>query len=197
MYYPKSQIKTNLYTNGNKLMYSDTKQNYIGYYWVTSKEEFFSGKNPDDPNTKSLIKIVIAEVQNKNSNTTILDISNDIAINYFSLNSSPQILNIPTYFSPQPSQQDYKIGEFQRYFVKKTNELIYIEISRDTFDKIINQDPTYLWYYYTPFYITWNISGNKEQVYNINKNIVELIINNLNLYKFNDYLRNDYLKFYK
>ena len=34
MYYPKSQIKTNLYTNGDKFALASTNETYTGYYYV-------------------------------------------------------------------------------------------------------------------------------------------------------------------
>ena len=33
MYYPKSQITPNLYTNGGEFVYADTKEAYSGYYF--------------------------------------------------------------------------------------------------------------------------------------------------------------------
>ena len=37
MYYPKSQVKTNLYTNGNELVYINKQDTYyIGYYYELS-----------------------------------------------------------------------------------------------------------------------------------------------------------------
>ena len=47
MYYPKSQVKTNLYTNGDEYVLSTTKQEYVGYYYKTSSGAKYTGKNPD------------------------------------------------------------------------------------------------------------------------------------------------------
>ena len=49
-YYPKSQITTNLYTNGGEFT---VQQNnpltvYIGYYWKNSKNQFFAGRTPKE-----------------------------------------------------------------------------------------------------------------------------------------------------
>ena len=35
-YYPKSQIKTDLYTNGDEYISSSTQEVYIGYYYEIS-----------------------------------------------------------------------------------------------------------------------------------------------------------------
>jgi uncharacterized protein (DUF2147 family) len=44
MYYPKSQIKTNLYTNGGEYILSTSKIEYKGYYYKVSSGKLYSGK---------------------------------------------------------------------------------------------------------------------------------------------------------
>ena len=46
MYFPKSQVKTNIYTNGNEYVLSTTKQPYKGYYYLTSSGKTYAGKKP-------------------------------------------------------------------------------------------------------------------------------------------------------
>jgi hypothetical protein len=94
-------------------------------------------------------------------------------------------------------QDKRNIKNYDFSFVKKTNELIYIEVSENTYNNILNQNSQWSWQDYLPFNIPWSISGDKLTVAKTNKNIVDLIIQRLSLYKFNDYLRNDYTKFYK
>jgi hypothetical protein len=96
-----------------------------------------------------------------------------------------------------PTEQDYQNSEFQRYFCKKTNEIQYIEIDLDQFTKLKAKDPQILFSLYQPFTITWVLTGNKEQVAKINKNIVELASFRQKLFRFGDYLKFDYLKYYK
>ena len=50
MYYPKSQIQTNLYSNGDLIVLS-TKEIYTGYYWTTSGGRSYSGKTPSSLKT--------------------------------------------------------------------------------------------------------------------------------------------------
>ena len=201
MYYPQSQIKTNLYTNGNELVYKTNKTMYVGFYWKASDGKYFTGKTPQDTPTE--------ELQIINPTYTSVETSQDVTINnvaissnpstkvYMSMMSTPPRLFLPTFTSPQPTQQDYQIGEFRRYFVKKTNELIYTEVSKDTYENILNKNSQWLWQDYLAFNLPWTISGDKFTVAKTNKNIVDLTMQRLSLYKFNDYLRNDYLKFYK
>ena len=48
MYFPKSQIKTNLYSNGEYL-YITTQESYIGPYYKTSSGKTFTGDSPNNP----------------------------------------------------------------------------------------------------------------------------------------------------
>ena len=65
MYYPKSQITPDLYTNGNEFQTSDGE--YVGYYYLTSDGKRYTGRNPNDrPNTLLLpIGIVAVYFYNK------------------------------------------------------------------------------------------------------------------------------------
>jgi hypothetical protein len=202
MYFPKSQIKSNLYTTGGEYILSTTKENYKGYYYETSGRTKYTGKTPQDPPASELIladtnpinpvaqnsNIPVILNQNNFENTTYFNLKN---INTFEISLTP------VYFPTQPTQQDYQIGEFRRYFCKKTNEIQYIEISKDQFDLLVAKDPQILWQLYFPFFIPWDITGTKEQVARVNKNIVDLTIKNLKLPRFNDYIKNDYTKYYR
>ena len=54
-----------------------------------------------------------------------------------------------------------------------------------------------MWRLYQPFNIPWQLTGDKNQVERTNRNIVELTIQKNGLYKFNEYLRFDYTKYYQ
>jgi hypothetical protein len=45
MYYPKSQIKPNLYTNGGEFILSTTKKEYKGYYYKISTGQIYWKKS--------------------------------------------------------------------------------------------------------------------------------------------------------
>jgi len=203
MYYPQSQVKTNLYTNGNTLVYKSNNNPYMGYYWSTSTGKFYTGKSPQDSPNEELITLVVPSnaTNNQSSQKTIFNDINETPspslAAYSLLKPTPTSLLLPTYYSPTPTSQDYQTGEFQRYFVKKINELIYTEVSKDTYDKINSHDPTYLWQYYISFILPWFISGDKLTVAQTNSKVVEVTMQRLKLYKFNEYLGNDYIKFYK
>lgn len=206
MYYPLSQITPNLYTNGGEFtLASDPTTPYVGYYFSTSKGENFTGRNTNDKPNLPLIKYItpskpqsVNEITNASINTNIITnitpLVNYINIKNININS---IKYLPTYNPVLPTQQDYQNGEFRRYFCKKTNELTYIEISEITYTKLTTKDPQIEYALYFPFNISWSLTGDKQQVAQINKNIVELIMKRQQLYKFDEYLRQDYIKYFQ
>jgi hypothetical protein len=48
MYFPKSQVKPNLYTNGGEYILSTTKEEYKGYYYKISTGQLYTGRNPKE-----------------------------------------------------------------------------------------------------------------------------------------------------
>lgn len=199
MYYPQSQIKTNLFANPGEFVYKETKRPYTGYYWQTSNGKYFTGKNPNEEPTSELI----INIDPENTITDSLISTTPVYKNTFGIydvlknNSSNTSKGVPISISPQPTQEDYNVGEFQRYFAKKINEVIYIETNKDTYTKLVNKDPELYYEQYVVFDLPWDISGDKDQVYKTNKNIVEQIMVKNRLPKFGDYLKFDYLKYYK
>jgi hypothetical protein len=209
MYYPLSQITTNLYTNGGEYVYLNNKQNYTGYYWKTSSGKFFSGKTPQDVPFQQLIPIVKASIELENIKKFFIEFTPEILLNTFGieneaesylslkkLNRNTRIL-LPYYSLVLPTDQDYQIGEMRRYFCKKINEISYLEINKEVYDKLIKNDSTIAFKYYQPFNIPWQLTGNKEQVFITNKNIVELTIKQQKFPQFDLYLKKDYIKYYQ
>jgi hypothetical protein len=163
MYYPKNKIKTNLYTNGNELVYRNSLAGYTGFYYKTYDGKYFSGKSNDDITSEELISIVSlinssVEYQTNpdldNVNTTL------ITIGYNEMNL-PRLSELPKFTYSQPTQNDYEKGRFERYFVKKSNEPIFIEIDKLQFERFSSKDPQYAWQFYIPFNMTWLIAGDK------------------------------------
>jgi len=203
-YYPKSQVTTNLYTNGNELCYVSNNVEYIGYYYTTSKGRYFTGKTPSDSldlELKILNPTLPTSPSNSQPNVLALDEYNfeKNVTRYVELKKiNPNSVNyLPTYFPTLPTQQDYTNGEMRRYFCKKTNEIIYLEISKDTYDKLVGRDPQILYQLYLPFNLPWQLTGSKEQVFTTNKNIVELTSVQQKLPMLAEYLKMDFTKYYK
>lgn len=207
MYYPNSQIKTNIYTNGGELVFKANNEDYIGFYWKTSDGKFYTGKNPQDKSIQELVLITSLSnpsISNQTSEAFEVEpqpnlISNtDLSLRYNKLNN--KFLGdkiIPNSFNPFPTQEEYTLGEFTRYFCKKANEYTYTEINKDNFTKLSTKDNSYLWQLYIPFKFQWTISGEEKTVYNLNKNITQFMMNKFKLNMLNKFLKEDYLKFWK
>jgi hypothetical protein len=196
MYYPLSQITPNLYTNGDEFAYVSNNLPYTGYYFKTSTGKYYTGRTPSDaPN----LEITFLTSQQTNTSDNVNNTVTVIDPIYYYLNKSPNTntVYLPTYFPTLPTPQDYQNGEFRRYFCKKTNELTYIEINNDTYTKLITKDPTIEYSLYFGFNISWTLTGDKQKVAQTNKNIVEIAMKRQQLYKFDEYLRQDYTKYYQ
>lgn len=190
MYFPQSQIKTNLYTNGGEFVILLTNENYKGSYWSTSSGKYYTKKNPQDIPYEELIKFSPPQLTDTTV-TSILGVQNTGSIenlnpNYETVKAydlargvdiiNPPIQSIPQYFYPTPTEKEYSLGAFTRYLCKRTNQDIYIEINKDTFSKLSDSDPSILFSLYTPFTITWTLTGESvSEVSKINFNVVSLV----------------------
>lgn len=179
MYYPSSQIKTNLYTNGGEYVTKISNKNYIGYYYETSEGKKYAGKTPTSLGQIELIPPPLVSSEDitydpqyvrvagwENDPDPEIDAAVDpLLVNSLSmynysnlpkpLEDQPRLL--PTPYYSQPTEEEKKIGEYQRYFAKKTNELIYIEISKETYTKFINQDSKVAFDLYECISLPWSI----------------------------------------
>jgi hypothetical protein len=181
MYYPKSQIKTNLSTN---------QQNYKGHYYKTSTGDKYTGRFPNDGDNILLVELIPSSDE-PGENNPILTLS----LPQYSSNTTLERF-LPLFNQTTPTQQDYTLGSFPRYFCKKTNELKYIEINKETHDKLKIKDSQIAWDLYEPQLIVWQISGDKEKTFLANKNNIALLEKRQKWYGFSQYLKEDYLKYY-
>lgn len=198
MYFPASQIQTNLYTNGGELIFLESRNDYIGFYWKTSSGKFYTGKTPNETVIEELVKIPQSNNSNLTSEAFIYSNSDNVSNNnnYQKLNSSfKDPLLIPVSFNPQPTSDDYDLGEFTRFFTKKSNEIFYIELNEDIYNKLLTHDSAYLWQLYIPFKFQWKLKGIKDDIYFTNKKITEYISSKYNFPMLNKFLKEDYLKF--
>ena len=204
MYYPKSQIKTNLYTNGGEFVNSKTNQPYQGYYYEISSGQSYTGKNPQDgPNIllssqeENLTFDITNVLDNPDFDNTIY-YYNTTDINYDSITNTDtnKVRSIPKFNLTLPTDQDKINGQFNRYFCKKNNEVKYLEISQDTYQQLQNKDSKIAWDLYTPAIVLWIIQGDKTQVYLSNKSTVQALEQNAPWYGFSQYFQDKFLKYY-
>ena len=205
-YYPKSQITTNLYTNGGEYTTQKNQTSgpptYVGPYYIVSNGKKYTGKTPNDgPNVR------LYDVQENayaESSTNPIDNPDIIQYDYFLDLNYAKIKEInldttkylPTYNPTLPTENDNNLGVFNRYFCKKNNELIYIEVSKETFDLLRYQDPKIAWELYSPLSVLWQIKGNKEKTYTANKNNIAILEQRNKWYGFSKYFKEDFLKYY-
>jgi hypothetical protein len=199
MYFPKSQTKTNLYTNGGEFKTQQSNTPYTGYYYETSKGEYYSGKTPNESPTFKLIKIQTNTLSTPNL-TSPIDRYYILENGYLKSTTLP-FSNIPP---PTPKQtypvltdDDYRLGEFQRYYLKKSNEPQFLEVSKEEYQKFVIRDNSVLYQLYIPFKINWILTGDKEQVYKTNQGIVGKAERDNNLTGFTNYFKNNFTQFYK
>jgi len=208
MYYPQSQIQTNLYSNG-ELFIKSTQQIYTGFYWKTSTGKYFMGKSPDSP--KSNIELIsprgTTSPRDLDNHEPLIDENNLVkisysssdVINYLNLNEDIDASNlpqIPVYTPSSPTKEDYENQEFPRFFCKKKNEPYFIEINESTFIKLSEEDPTIDYETYIPFKLFWVIVGEQNKVALENKNTVDYTENRLGALGLSQYIKYDYLLHY-
>ena len=217
MYYPKSQIQENLHTNGGELKPFNSNDEYKGYYFKTSNGEFFTGKSPSDkPNIP--LDFIGEELPITNPNSNNLNSKRRNAFqspeseplpdnyfiiedSYYSAKSIPtnrgEAPRLPQQSKPIPNQDDYKIGEFERYFVKKANENKFIEINEDEYNLFEVQNSKVQFNLYIPIKLTWAITGDRTEVFNRNKSISFLYETRDKLHGFSLSFQNKFDKYFK
>jgi len=193
-YYPKSQVKTNLYTKGGEFQLKSTKQKYSGYYWKNSKGEIFTKKNPNVEGSELLE--LIPEIPTPSINTIVYVEGNNVYNSLKKINIADSLL-LPSYQKPLPTSEDYALGNFNRFFAKKINENLYIEISKNVYNKLNKKNKAYDYKSYLTFQLPWTLTGDPTQVAETNKNIITLTEQNHNITRLGTYLKLNYLEFYK
>ena len=217
MYYPKSQIKPNLYTNGGEYVIKSSGKDYIGFYYKLSNGELYVGKQPQGKGNIQLVIPLNPPVSPEDYK------ENDIRIALFVDDPDPTIeeeLNgidiitytdligknsvniesrlVPSPYYPIPTQKEKIIGEYRRYFAKKTNEYLYIEISKETYTKFTSNDPTVASDLYECLFLPWSIQAvsslnfNSPTTETVNRKIVAQIERNNKWYGFTSYFRGNF-----
>ena len=189
-YYPKSQVKTNLFTNGKEFIRSDNRLPYVGSYWKTSNGEVFSGKTPEDIPTVKLLPIPKPVEQTPLNTTTEwkVDYPSDIT------NSKPG--QVPKNHIFQPLPEELFFGQASRYFTKKSNQKVYFEISKDTFRKLSTKSNEILFQLYTPITMIWRLEGNDDEVFEANLNTARDIQNRQQLPGFVNSFKGKFVRFF-
>ena len=199
MYYPKSQIIENLKANpGDGLVNPDTGQEYEGSYYKTSDGKFYTGKNPQDPPNRKLIQSAPVD-KSKDSEPLpesyyIIDDAYFASIGRGVNTPSPRP---PKSSYPKPTESDYKLGEFQRYFLYNITKKEYLEVNKKEFNLFKSKNNQVQWQYYQSLQLNWNLTGIKEDVYIVNRRIVDLVEFRNNAQGFTNYFKNKFDQYFK
>ena len=152
MYYPASQIVPNLTTNGGEFEYSSNREQYSGSYFATSDGKFFTGVNPNN------------QLQSENIPEDYYVLNDQYYyakdVDIFTMGEPP---SNPTSTFPLPTEKDYKIGEIQRYFLKKVNEILYMEVSQTTFKQYSEKSSGVNYSLYLAFSLPWIVTGQRNK----------------------------------
>jgi hypothetical protein len=196
MYYPKNQIQTGFYSNG-ELIETLSKQPYTGPYFKTADNLIFSGKEPNDGKN---LKLIFPE-DNPEYSRTQLPNRVEVEDYRFTRENTPySILSgqnrntlpyTPISYYPILNETIISNGEFTRYFVKKVNQNLYTEVFIENF---IESKTSKL---YLSIKLQWLISGEKEKVREINAKQVDFVEKNLQIQGLGKFLKFNYLQFYQ
>lgn len=226
MYIPKNKIVTNLYSDGrgienpnakegtSPLINSQTGEIYVGYYWKDYKGKFYTGKNPNEKPTIELIFAPPPQKIQPNSEPIVTALytpnfpvlggedypyNESLVEDYVNLKQIDfsQNFKIPPSYYPTPTEDDYNLGVFTRYFCVKINENVYLEISKDTYDSLLQEKKDWAYELYTPFWLQWTLTGEEKEVELANSNAIAIKERRLKRRGLREFLKGNYLKFYK
>lgn len=202
MYYPKSQIETNLYTSGAEFTTVIDGKEYIGDYWRTSKGLFFTGTNPQDSNIRALSD----NIKYDSPEGLALSEANDDIPAYVNLSSNDYIrasgkrtIEKQNIFSinPIPTENNYTNKNFERYFLKRTNNYQYTETDNSNYTLMVDKNPKVQFEIYSPIKLSWRICGKLLDVYKQNYNTVQHNSKIYNWVKFDLFFKNRYARYFK
>lgn len=224
MYYPQSQITTNLYANEGELVTKKNKKPYTGPYYLVSTGKKFAGSSPSDisielipdpqlevDEEKDRYTTISGNLQDGDPDPTSLSPAEDVTtpnldsgvifneINnriYSNLSSDfePKNRLIPLTFTTKPTSQNNKIGYYPRYFAKKTNENIFIETNLETYKKFVSQDPKVAFDLYEVLSLTWMLKSKTKDIIEVNKSTVRNIETSKNWKGFYNWFNNSFGK---
>jgi hypothetical protein len=204
IYYPKTQIRTNLFTNGDEFINSITKELYVGNYYETSLNQQFTGKNPQDPNSVPLIPIdetALNPTQTNAENDLVLDVRFTEPNYAYSIitkqNPNTPQPTYPKFYFAKPTQQDYQNTQFNRFFYKTLSGEKYVEISQNDYNSLINKEVKFLYQSVLAIVLPWQLTGIQEEVFKINARTTQNVESQYGIKGLGLYLNFDYTKFYK
>ena len=131
MYYPPSQIQTNLYTGGGEYVIASSGENYIGNYYSLFNVTFFTGNTRNDKPNFQIIAVNTPTNNEKldpelgnpgaESSETSIYLLPKVYTNRSKLVLGSKPPSPPKEIIVRPTKKQYEIGEYERYFLSKNN----------------------------------------------------------------------------
>ena len=189
MYYPQSKILTNQNTNGREFVYkNNVNSTYAGAYHILANGKIYTGKNPRDGQIEELIPIPDEDFRNDlvdlNPNGHLYKTTRYDAIR------SKQNIKPPSgqLIEPLYSIPQVNYPSFTRYFLRRTNNAIFTEVSQIDYTAIETKNPKYNYGIYIPFSMPWTTSG--INIAQVNQKMVHLTEKRFKVYGFSKYVTN-------
>jgi hypothetical protein len=211
-YYPQSRIKTDLYTRGTAYKLPNGTP-YTGRYYLLYDGTAYAGANPTVGTNQQLTPIdqELTTINNSTASPstqyTLTTAKKSFSNRTNSLDLSNLQLEELTPYYPIPTQSNYQLGYFTRYFAKNTTGPGYVlEISQDDYANVKNgaynstnvlyEITTLLWQLVGPLndkrLSQYQIQGG---VYDTNKRVTEA--RSIGFRGLVEYIGGDYIKFAK
>ena len=148
--------------------------------------------NDPDPQITSPASMTMEESEeywNQGDIVTYLKIRGESTID-----DQPRLM--PQQYYPKPTEDDYNLGSFTRYFTLKINEIKYIELNEETYKKMKSKDANLVWELYNIFSIQWTLTGDEDVVRTTNRNQILIAEQKNKRVGLDIFLKRNYLAFY-
>lgn len=194
MYYPQSKILSNQYTNGTEYVYKSTLKPYGGSYHILANGKTYTGNTPRDGQIYELIPSPSLNFADDVGDFSSLKPSEIQKSTRYDAIRSRQRIKAPMeeLIEPLYSTPIVQYPFFIRYFLKRTNNAIFTEVSQLEHNAIVIKDPKYNYGIYTTFTMPWQTSG--VNIAQINEKTVYLTEKRNKVYGFSKYVT-DYTEF--
>ena len=190
MYLPKNQYQPNLYSNGDKYALASTPTTpYIGDYFLTSAGKAYAGKQPSSQsNPLTLLPPKDSSESYQVTQGGLGDSEWDDKYTIQGKVNNPQI----------PTEEDYKRGEYVRYFTDRRNQNYNLDkIDKTLYNQYNTNSPKVQWLLYRSFYVIWQLTGDVNHVSQTNNNMVRLAEQTNKVTGLSTFLNHNYVEYYK
>jgi hypothetical protein len=190
MYYPQSKILSNQYTNGTEYVYKSTVEPYQGNYHILANGKTYTGNTPRDGQIYELLPSPSLNFADDAGDFSSLKPSEIQKSTRYDAIRGRQKIKAPMeeLIEPPYSAPIVNYPSFIRYFLKRTNNTIFTEVSQIDYNAIVIKNPKYNYGIYTTFTMPWQTSG--ANITQTNEKMVYLTEKRNKVYGFSKYITN-------